>query len=222
MEIAFLSLGNTWATKYEEFAAGLVEKLAAHEIALRSVGYNAYGHEDPLTQIKNLMDVSVGAIVVAFKRFEFASGTEKGLDLADSPVFLTTPWNHIEGAMAHDRGLPLLVIVEDGVMPSGVLEAKLPWYVHRMAFEIEQLSSAEFEARLASWLKTVAKYSSERSLQPSDGGTSAESTVQAKAADVTVGDLARSMKIGHVLALLAGVVALLFVIFEWGVYVGGA
>jgi hypothetical protein len=45
--------------------------------------------------------------------------------LREEPIdgsWLTTPWAHIEPAMAYQLGLPVLMIRESGVMADGILE----------------------------------------------------------------------------------------------------
>ncbi|MFL1428372.1 MULTISPECIES: hypothetical protein [unclassified Nocardiopsis] len=88
-----------------------------------------YDLEAPLHAIRRLMLESNGLIAIAFKRtyIEHAvvnrdsdfSGREPR-EISDE--WMTTPWPHIESAMAYQLGLPVLILREAGVIADGVLE----------------------------------------------------------------------------------------------------
>jgi len=63
-----------------------------------------------------------GAIILAFERIYIENGQEfRGGEMPNrtpkslSDTKLTTVWNQIEAAMAELRGLPLLIMFEDGL-----------------------------------------------------------------------------------------------------------
>ena len=67
-----------------------------------------------------------GAVVIALERTYFAEGIDKrgGGETRErilKDVRLPTTWNHIEAALSYAQGLPLLVIVEEGLKEEGLL-----------------------------------------------------------------------------------------------------
>jgi hypothetical protein len=70
-------------------------------------------------------------------------------------VALPTVWNQIEAAMAYSRGLPLLVVVEHGMRPEGLLEGRYDWYVQEVAVSRDCLNDPEFRGVLSDWLRRV-------------------------------------------------------------------
>ena len=59
--------------------------------------------------------------------------------------------------MAHSRGHPLLVIVENGIKSEGLLEPGYDWYVQRVDPEAAALNTVEFNGVLASWKQKMAQ-----------------------------------------------------------------
>jgi hypothetical protein len=98
----------------------------------RTLGVTDYDMDAPLTAIRRLMLESNGLITVAFRRTYIADGMIRfNTDLAEvrpSPVqqmWLTSPWAHIEPAMAYQLGLPILIFREKGVFADGILQQGL-------------------------------------------------------------------------------------------------
>ncbi len=82
----------------------------------------------PLKAIRRLMLESNGLITIAFARTFVQSGRinyRSDLEIVEraiDDVWLTTPWAHIEPAMAYQVGLPVLIFREAGVLDDGILE----------------------------------------------------------------------------------------------------
>ena len=83
----------------------------------------------PLTAIRRLMLESNGLITIALRRTHIVKSTAryradiKGFEeVALNDAWLTTPWAHIEPAMAYQLGLPILLLREKGVVADGILE----------------------------------------------------------------------------------------------------
>ena len=97
-----------------------------------------------------------GVIVVAYERKYLQAGVEKRGGKA--PITLqdrayTTPWNHIESAMAFSLGLPLYVICENGLSEEGLIESKLDWYVQYMDISRSELSKTEYADSIRAWVE---------------------------------------------------------------------
>ena len=85
--------------------------------------------DSPLKAIRRLLLESNGLITVAFRRACIHKGTGNyGANISDRRPYsldgqwLTTPWAHIEPAMAYQIGLPVLILRERGVVEDGILE----------------------------------------------------------------------------------------------------
>jgi hypothetical protein len=95
----------------------------------RTIGVTDYDMDAPLKAIRRLMMESNGLITIAFRRIYVEKAVHRhGTDIPDmksssiKQQWLTTPWAHIEPAMAYQLGLPILIFRERGVIADGVLE----------------------------------------------------------------------------------------------------
>lgn len=125
----FLSYPKPWRADQEEFIDRVQTYLEGRGFAYRTLGVTDYDMDAPLKAIRRLMLESNGLITIAFGRIHVEQGARKRRNadstLGEEPladVWLTTPWAHIEPAMAYQLGLPVLISREAGVMADGVLE----------------------------------------------------------------------------------------------------
>jgi hypothetical protein len=150
----FLSVGSTASQAQEDFVQAMETRLRAEGLTPNTVGRNTFSVDSPLRTIQHLMSTCQGAVVLALERSYFPEGCEKRggpKEKALSEIRLATPWNQIEAAIAYSRGMPLLVIVEEGLQLEGLLEPGYDWYVQTISLAKPDLSSAEFNGVLASW-----------------------------------------------------------------------
>src|SRR3954447_16307491 len=150
----FMSVGGTISDKQESFVCAVENRLRAEGLVPHTVGRNAFSTDAPLKTVTDLMDKCAGCLVIALERSYFPSGMEKRGGPKESALMnvkLPTPWNQIEAAMAYSRGLPLMVVVEDGLRGEGLLERGYDWYVQSVSPEATALHSNEFNGVLASW-----------------------------------------------------------------------
>ena len=90
-----------------------------------------------------------GAAVIAFERMFFPSGVQKRggpRETTLNDIRLPTARNQLEAAMACSRNLPLMVIVEEGLLERGY-----DWYVQRVPLDTTSVNTNEFNGILASW-----------------------------------------------------------------------
>jgi hypothetical protein len=66
-------------------------------------------------------------------------------------------WNQIEAAMAYTRGLPLLVLVENGLQDEGMLESRYDWRVKRVDLQKPVVDDPEFLGIVGDWQEQVIK-----------------------------------------------------------------
>lgn len=117
-----------------------------------------------------------GVIIVAYERKFLDAGIEKRGGDAQQKIAkrtYTTPWNHIESAIAYTLGLPLYILCQKGLAEEGLIESKLDWYVQHLDISLEGLRKAEVTESLRTWVtaRTVPQSQKRlRSLQALQGG----------------------------------------------------
>lgn len=130
MRIAiFLSYPKPFLQVQQKFIDRITAHLEGRGFSPRTLGVTDYDMDAPLTAIRRLMLESNGLITVAFRRTYLEKGTARhradieGLkEVPLDETWLTTPWAHIEPAMAYQLGLPILIFREKGVFADGILE----------------------------------------------------------------------------------------------------
>ena len=105
--------------------------------------------------------------------------------------------------MAYSRGLPLMVIVEDGIKSEGLLEKGYDWYVQSIQLETAALNTAEFNGVLASWRKKLEA-------RPAGKGPAKDPS------ELTVGELLGGLKPAQLWGLMGGMAAAMAMAFALG------
>ncbi len=124
----FFSYPNPFLQSQVNFVNEIEQYLRSRGLQPRTIGKTDYSTREPLTGIRRLMLESNGLISVALKRISIEKGTAKpNSDLNQSSTdfsgrWLSSPWCHIEVAMAFQIGLPILIFREKGVIDDGILE----------------------------------------------------------------------------------------------------
>lgn len=125
----FLSYPRPFLKKQEEFINKIKEHLEERGFCPRTLGVTDYDMDAPLVGIRKLMLRSNALLTIAFRRAYIEKGIGKPKsDIDDmnqydiSDKWITSPYCHIEPAMAFQIGLPVLVFREKGVIDDGILE----------------------------------------------------------------------------------------------------
>lgn len=150
----FVSVGTGLSSEQEAFVSAVEQRLVAIGLTPRTIGRNTFSADAPLHAVSELMDKCGGAVVIALERFHFPRGEERrGTDRQDAltDVRMPTAWNQIEAAMAYQRGIPLLVIVDPSLRKDGLLERGNDWYVQELPIEPSSLNAPAFSGILESW-----------------------------------------------------------------------
>jgi hypothetical protein len=153
----FVSMGTPYSDRYLQFRDELETFLRnSCKVDPRIIGKSDYPDGSPLEKVRDVMRDCHGVIVVAYERKYLQAGVEKRGGKA--PITLqdrayTTPWNHIESAMAFSLGLPLYVICENGLSEEGLIESKLDWYVQYMDISRSELSKTEYADSIRAWVE---------------------------------------------------------------------
>jgi hypothetical protein len=125
----FLSYSKPCMDTQQKFIDRVCCDLSSRGFAPRTLGVTDYDWDAPLKAIRRLMLESNGLITIAFRRTYIKQGSGnyrtnitnlKAYSLDDQ--WLTSPWAHIEPAMAYQVGLPILILREEGVIAEGLLE----------------------------------------------------------------------------------------------------
>lgn len=125
----FLSVPRPHQAKQQAFIDEITKHLGERGLETRTLGVTDYDTHAPLTAIRRMLIESNGLFAIAFRRTHVASAVLKeGADISPheavtkNDFWLTSPWCHIETAMAFQLGLPILVLREKGVIADGILE----------------------------------------------------------------------------------------------------
>jgi hypothetical protein len=157
----FVSMGTPYRDDYVQFRDAL-ERLLRDQCRVdpRIIGKNEYPAGTPIQHINETMKTCDGVIIVAYERKRIEKGIEKpGANVpyhSPSPLedqMFTTPWNHIESAIAYAQGLPLYIIAQRGLTEEGLIEAKADWYVLKIDFTEESLRRPEVFESVSSWIR---------------------------------------------------------------------
>ncbi|MBC6989443.1 hypothetical protein [Hymenobacter sp. BT491] len=205
----FLSVGGTANEKQESFIQAIEERLRSENLIPNTVGRNQFSVDSPLKAVIECMKTSSGAMIIALERTYFPYGIEKRGGPKESELKekrYATPWNQIEAALAYSKGLPIMIIVEEGIQEEGLLEKGYDWYVMAVKPDFSTLNSKEFNGVLASWKKKVEAFQIENA---KDSRTSDLSLL-------TTGEFLRLLKPSQIWAILAALASLLAGAFALG------
>lgn len=104
-----------------------------------TLGITSFSHTKGFIHISKAMSQSSGAIIIGISR-DYFTGIEKYYaeeKKTEAKKWKATRWNHIEGAMAYEVGLPLFIISDDRIQdsPDGIFDRNNHAYeVHRINF----------------------------------------------------------------------------------------
>jgi hypothetical protein len=124
----FLSRPEPINNVQKDFIKELCSWLEQRGFMPRTLGVGDYSDAAPLEAIRCLMSETNGLLCIAFRRSYIDTGTRAvraGKNYENKPMnrqWLTSPWSHIEPAMAYQIGLPVLILRESGVLDDGILE----------------------------------------------------------------------------------------------------
>ena len=125
----FLSYPTPCAMRQRRFIAQVLVYLERCGFVPRTLGVTDFDVDMPLDAVRRLIAQSSGLVAVAFRRTFLADATAyHDTDVAGLSPFplkdawFTSPWTHIEVAMAYQLDLPIMVLCEAGVVRDGVLE----------------------------------------------------------------------------------------------------
>ncbi|HUM47472.1 MAG TPA: hypothetical protein PLD84_11115 [Chitinophagales bacterium] len=156
----FFSFPKPFLQNQVRFTLEIERYLIGRGFQPRTLGRTDYDMDEPLTAIRRLMMDANGLITVALKKTYIEKGMAKpNSDLNETSFdtsgrWLTSPWCHIEVAMAYQIGLPILIFREKGVMDDGILEKGISG-VYLPEFDLNHetnyLESDEWKQIIGKW-----------------------------------------------------------------------
>lgn len=125
----FLSYSKPFLKIQQNFISEVEKYLNSRDLEPRTLGVTDYDMDEPLITIRRLMLECNGVLTIAFRKARIDKGVlkpESDLDDVQEIIldgnWITSPYCHIEPAMAFQIGLPILIFREKGVINDGVLE----------------------------------------------------------------------------------------------------
>lgn len=157
----FLSYPKPITSQQETFLQRTSSYLESRGLAPRTLGVTDYDMEAPLKAIRRMLLECNGLISIAFRRSLIVRGAFRfGTDLSalvEQPLdntWLTSPWSQIEGAMAYQLGLPILLFRETGVRAEGIFEKGVVG-LYMPEFDV---SKAEHYFNTLEWNEVMGKW----------------------------------------------------------------
>jgi hypothetical protein len=158
----FLSYPKPAFSRQKAFVENISGYLSGRGFDPRTLGVTDYDVDAPLTAIRRLMLESNGLLTIAFRRTYVEKGTarlrtdiDKLEETRIDDTWLTTPWAHIEPAMAYQLGLPVLILREKGVAADGILERGVVG-LYMPEFDLD--AAAEDYLLAAEWKGIIGKW----------------------------------------------------------------
>jgi len=158
----FLSYPKPYLKRQATFIKYIRKYLNDRGIEARTLEVTDYDTDEPLTAIRRLMLESNGMITIAFRR----ALIKKGVGKPESDVknekeyklnnqWLTSPYCHIEPAMAFQIGLPILIFREAGVIDDGMLEKGVSG-IYLPEFDLDKNIEEYFDSE--EWKQLIRKW----------------------------------------------------------------
>ncbi|WP_228370432.1 hypothetical protein [Gottschalkia acidurici] len=165
----------SYATPYNEnqiiFLNKVIEEIRSILLFPRTLGVTEQETESPITSIRRMILTSYGMLAVAFHRVHIDSAVSRPNTSSEQihvDIWLSNPYIQIEPAMAYQQGLPLMIIVEDGVLLDGVFggileQGAIPLFIPRFSVENEAaindfFSSVAWKSVFLDWVSQVRAY----------------------------------------------------------------
>jgi len=153
----FISMGTPYTEAYAKFRDSLEDFLRGQcQSDPRIIGKNEYPTGSPIGKIAEVMRSCDGVMIVAYERKYVETGTERRGGANETHLtgeIYTTPWNHIESAIAYSLGLPIYIIAQKGLKEEGLIETKTDWYVQKMDLTTESLRHPDVIGSIQAWIR---------------------------------------------------------------------
>lgn len=135
----FVSCPTDLSPEQNEKREIILEMLSNLQLEPRALGRDEYPKDFPLKEVYLIAKRCFGGIILGFEQIYAELGQRKrNVEMdqakkdalritADSPIYLPTPWNHLEAGILFGLKLPLLIFkeknIEGGVFDKGITDA---------------------------------------------------------------------------------------------------
>ena len=167
----FLSYATPYNDNQKIFLSRVIEEVRSILLFPRTLGVTDQETESPITSIRRMILTSYGMLAVAFHRVRIDSAISRPNTSSEQTytnIWLSNPYIQIEPAMAYQQGLPLMIIVEDGVLSDGVFggileQGAIPLFIPRFNIENETtinnfFNSVAWKSVFLDWVSQVRAY----------------------------------------------------------------
>ena len=151
-----LSKPGVLDNQQRQFIDSISSMLEKQNMVYEALERSEYPKFGTLAEVRRLISGCSGIIVFGFHQLMVLDGVWRsgtGEETLVRDVQLSTPWNHIEAGMATMRGLPILLICQDGVA-GGVFDLDNDGHVYRVQLPADE-NSPSFENCFADWCAAV-------------------------------------------------------------------
>ena len=161
----FFSVGSPHNDEQQSYVNKLTETFKAQGILLSTLA--GWNDNDPLVPIIEALKNSSGCLVLALERYYVEEGIGKRGSDQEAKISnqaYTSPWLHIETALARSLDLPLMILKDTALINEGLIHNdKQEWGIVR----ISQSSTAEIDEYpvkhfILNWIKQVKSYHREK------------------------------------------------------------
>lgn len=159
--MVFFSVASPFNTNQQLFINKLKAFFKPYGIILQPLV--SWNEDDPVLPIIDELKASSGCLVLALERYFIEAGKEKRgsqQEVELSTESLTSPWLHIETAIARSLDLPLLILKDENLKNEGLIHNdKQSWGIARVKEE-EPDAIHEYPLKhfISNWIKDVKKF----------------------------------------------------------------
>jgi hypothetical protein len=152
----FISMGTPYTAAQTQFRDELEAFLRdSCGVDPRIIGKNEYPSGNPLTHIRSVMRQCAGVMIVAYERTYLKVGAQRrgaqGEQKLQDRIY-TTPWNHVESAIAYALELPLYILCQNGLSEEGLIESKNDWYVKHVDIQPGAFGKSDVTSSIQAWI----------------------------------------------------------------------
>jgi hypothetical protein len=169
----FLSHPKEFTQGQKDFMVRIKAYLASRKIEPRTLGVSDYDAAVPLHAVRRMLHECHGVLAIALRRYSIDQGAAKPGTVDEMPIrkiWFTSPWVHMESAMAYQMGLPILIFREkgvhgDGMLDKGSLDMYLPECDVNAPFD-EYFASGQWTDLINEWESRVRSVARNRAAPP--------------------------------------------------------
>lgn len=157
----FFSVGSPHTDKQQIYIDELVNYFQKNGIKLETL--KEWNDNDPILPIINELKESNGCFVLALERYFVNEGSEKRGSKQESKIednSFTSPWLHIEAAIARSLDLPLIIFKDKSLRNEGLIhDDKQEWGIVRIdQSNMSEILEYPIKNFILNWINQVKRY----------------------------------------------------------------